>query len=494
MPQKYRQELAASAHIARITEVLARQMGLSFTPRHRTELERGMRSASSEFGFDDVDECIRWLLSAPLTQDQIAVLASHLTIGETYFLRDRALFDILETRVLPELIASRRGSGRRLRIWSAACCSGEEAYSLAIVVRKALPDLAQWKVTIQGSDINPRFLHKADQAVFTDWSFRGTSPAFKEGYCVRTEDGRWQLRREIREMVNFFYLNLAEDVYPSLLNQTNATDLILCRNVLIYFTPERAAQVVRNLAHCLVEGGWLLLGPNELSHVAQPELVPVHFPRGILYRKDSSRARAPENRPPATPASPPNAPDLSSIWPNAAAAAEDVPRGPAPLDRMQSSTAAYEQALGLYAQGRYVEAAELIANVDTPAAWALLARAWANMGRLADALASCERSIVADKCNPVSHYLQGVILHEHGAKDKALSAYRRALYLDPQFVLAHFALGNLARDQGEPAAARRHFDNALMLARMHAPEAHLAEGEGLTAGRLAEIIGALQQI
>ncbi|WP_018990236.1 CheR family methyltransferase [Aromatoleum toluclasticum] len=493
-------EGAASAILERLSQLLARQLGLNFTPRRSADLLRGMRYAAREFGFEQVDDCIRWLLSAPLSQRQIEVLASHLTVGETYFLRDTRLFDVLEAHVLPELIESRHRSERRLRVWSAACCTGEEAYSLAITLRKALPDQERWHVTVQGSDINPRFLQKARHAVFSEWSFRGTPPNFRMRYCVPAGEGRWQLRAEIREMVDFFPLNLAEDVYPSLLNQTNAVDLILCRNVLIYFTAEQAAQVIRNLAHCLVEGGWLVVGPNELSLVVLSELVPVHFPGVILYRKDSSHSRVAAARSPRAQTPPPMEPNAVPGASAFVAAAPSLPREPMKAAGTEAAAGPYEQARVHYEQGRYAEAAALLAEfesaaaIGTPAAaLVLLARIRANQGQLAVALVNCERAIAADKCDPVSHYLRANILQERGAPDEALSAYRRALYLDPEFVLAHFALGNLARSRGESAAANKHFDNALTLARALQPEAHLLEGEGLTAGRLAAIIAALQQ-
>lgn len=494
---------APAARLARLAELLGGRMGLDFTSRRRSELQRGICSAAPELGFADADECVRSLLSAPINPRQIEILAGHLTTGETYFFRDQALFDVLEKQVLPALIDARRGREQRLRIWSAACCSGEEAYSLAITVRNALPDLAHWQVIVQGSDINPRFLSKAESAVFGEWSFRGTASGFKERYFVPTDDGRWRVRREFREMAQFFLLNLAEDVYPALLNQTNATDLVLCRNVLIYFTPERAARVVHKLAHCLVDGGWLVLGPNELHHAMVPELVPVQFPGAILFRKDASQSRATESPPTHGTLASPSAPSISPVARCSIAATESV--GGAPLastsaeavilDEESSSVLAYEPGHDHCEQGGNADAARMLgAGGDTATEWALRARTYANQGRLDEALTSCERAIAADKCNPVSHYLHAIILQELGALADARSAYRRALYLDPQFVLAHFGLGNLAVGGGDFGVAGRHFDNAAALACTFAPEALLPEGEGLTAGRLVGIIDTLKDI
>ena len=138
----------------RLSEFIAEHMGLHFPRERWADLQRGMAGAAVECGFDDAAACADWLLSAPPTRTQLQVLANHLTVGETYFFRDKRTFDVLASRVLPELIDARRGRERRLRLWSAACCSGEEAYSLAILLHQVLPDLADWHVTILATDIN----------------------------------------------------------------------------------------------------------------------------------------------------------------------------------------------------------------------------------------------------------------------------------------------------------------------------------------------------
>ncbi len=199
------------------------------------------------------------------TRSQIEILASHLTVGETYFFRDKRLFKTLEESILSELIQLRRNSGRYLRIWSAGCSSGEEPYSIAILLSKMIPDIGDWGITILATDINTRFLQKAADGVYGNWSFRDIEPGIKEGFFNQKEDGRFEVLSRIREMVTFSYLNLVEDAYPSLVNNTNALDIIFCRNVLMYFVPELAGKVVRNLHRSLVDGGFLIVSPTESS-------------------------------------------------------------------------------------------------------------------------------------------------------------------------------------------------------------------------------------
>jgi chemotaxis protein methyltransferase CheR len=437
--------------LQKLNAFVANRMGLHFSPQRLGELERGLRSAALELGFEDAAACAEWLISSDLSQPQVEILASHLTVGETYFFRERGGFAVLEERVLPQLIAARRGREQRLRIWSAACCTGEEPYSLAIVLRQLLPDLEDWDVTLLATDINPRFLRIAAEGVYGEWSFRNAPAGIKERYFTRMADGRYAILPRLRQLVRFDYLNLAENVYPSLFNDTNGMDLILCRNVLIYLAPEQAARWVRRLAKCLVEGGWILFGVTEIPHISTDistdvGLSAVRFPGVVVHQ-----LRSPE-RP------------LSETLPGGPESRSDTT---VPIPLQAGSQAA-------------------VATDPTPAQIALLAREYANQGNLRLARVWCEKAIAADKGNAGFHYLRAMILQELGELAEAGVSLKRSISLDPDFIMAHFALGHLSRRKGE--TGERHFESVLRLLRGYGDEDTFLEAEGLTAGRLAEIV------
>jgi chemotaxis protein methyltransferase CheR len=129
-----------------VSGFIAERMGLHFPEERWPDLARGLKTAGEELGFESPDACVRWLRTRKLTTRQIETLASHLTVGETYFFRDPASFEALEREILPPLVAKRSREGRTFRFWSAGCCTGEEAYSLAITCARALPDLKSWNV------------------------------------------------------------------------------------------------------------------------------------------------------------------------------------------------------------------------------------------------------------------------------------------------------------------------------------------------------------
>src|SRR3989304_7675164 len=144
------------ALLSRLSDFLESQMGLHFPRERWRDLERGIAAASKGSGYAEAESYIHWLLSAPLMRTQIEGLASHLTVGETYFFREQRSLDILEQQILPELLRARAQSEKHVRIWSAGCCSGEEPYSIAMVVDGLIPDLDQWNLTILATAINPR--------------------------------------------------------------------------------------------------------------------------------------------------------------------------------------------------------------------------------------------------------------------------------------------------------------------------------------------------
>ena len=492
----------------RLSEFVGAQMGLHFPKERRRDLERGICSAAREFGIKDAESCIQWLLSSRFTKNQIEILASHLTVGETYFFREKKSVEILEGHILPELIHSRRGREQRLRIWSAGCSTGEEPYSIAILLSKIIPDLKDWNITVLATDINPRFLQKASRGVYSEWSFRDAPLWIKDRYFKKTGDGHFEILTPIKKMVTFSYHNIAEDTYPSLLNNTNAMDIIFCRNMLMYFAAEPAAKVIRNFYRSLVDGGWLVVSPSETSHVLFSQFETVNFSGAILYRKAAKMPQTMEvfpHRPDEEPNISLQPPFGSVIEPERDVTfhqeiREALPDQQAglPLEVEEQRTthsqpAPHMEASGLYERGCYAEAVDMILrlvshNQDNSKAIALLARAYANQGRLAEALEWCEKAIAADKLNSGLRYLHATILQEQGLIDEANISLKQALYLNQDFVLAHFALGNLALQQGKRKESKKHFGNALMLLRSY-PQAEILPGsEGITASRLREII------
>jgi len=492
-----------TALLARFREFVSLQLGLDFPEERRVDLERGIAAVAKELSCPDPASCIEMFLTTPLSRNHAEILASNLTIGETYFFRDKISFNILEKSVLPDLIMTRREQ-RRINIWSAGCATGEEPYSLAILLDRLIRDREHWQIQILGTDINTRFLEQAVHGVYGAWSFRDT-PAWVKDKCFRKKgDKNFEILPHLRGMVTFAHHNLSEDVYPVALPP--ALDLILCRNVLMYFAGDRAVKAIRNFNRRLGEGGWLHMSPCDMSSTAAEGFSVTLFPGTAFYRKLAHQGQAPSDdssghlfaRLPREEAEL-DGPMASATGPETQALPPGQP--PVPDERegagaARGATDDYAEANSLFEQRSYSLAEskllDLLASApeDAPA-MALLARVYANLGRLCEAGAWSERAINADKLNPAHHYLLATILEEQERRDGAATHLKRALYLAPDFVIAYFALGNLARREGKKREAERCFRNALALLAKYGRDEIVAGSEGLAAGRMSDIIQTL---
>ena len=227
--------------INRLNAVVSASIGIHYAPDRLSDLEKAIELAAQDLNFSDPQQFALKLFQATLNAEEVQAIARHLTIAETYFFREPRAFDELEA-VLPSLIEVRRGQGKKLRMLSAGCCTGEEAYSLAMLLTGLIPDIDDWQINIIGGDINQDYLAKAKLGVYTPWAFRGvmSEPAdrLKARFFRALENGNFEIVDRLKKMVQFVYLNLADDfqTYERQLGN-QPFDLILCRNVLIYMEP-----------------------------------------------------------------------------------------------------------------------------------------------------------------------------------------------------------------------------------------------------------------
>ncbi|STX42237.1 methyltransferase involved in chemotaxis (CheR domain) [Legionella donaldsonii] len=482
-----------------LSDSLRINTGLNFTKIRRLDLYRGIKAAADAFGIKSPEELAHKLIASPWEQKQIEILAKYLTVGETYFFRDRQSFEMLEQHVFPSLLKKRLGTNQRLRIWSAGCCTGEEPYSIAIALAKQIPNRRSWNITILATDIVMEFLRKACEGVYSAWSFRDAPVGIQETYFSKTNQDHFAISPEIKAMVTFSYHNLAENSYPSIDNGTNAMDIIFCRNVLMYFEHSEINRVLHKLTQSLVEGGWLFLSPVDIpSTMNLPNLVLIDSCHSMIYQKVSSYKVEEQGyrEPPLI---------LPSAINLALASAEPQPSALPTIELLNVSgdnpvekaaelyQRSYQKAENYFVQGHYEQAIRiakqiLAKNPQEPSTMLLLARCYSNQGFLKDAHQWCKKALKIDKLNKEWWYLYGMILQEEGLQEDALDALKRALFIDQNNVIVHIAIGNQYHLQGCIHDAEKHFRSALEILSHYQEEQIVPESEGLSARQLTELI------
>lgn len=455
--------LCADPDYEQLKRQVIRLTGLAYYLGRDDELSSKLAGRMSEVGATCCGDYLR-LVSELHADTEVAELAIELTIGETSFFRHFEAFEALRTEVIPELIR-RNCEQRRLRIWCAGCAAGAEPYSIAILLQREYAAALQgWDVSILGTDINQHYLAQAREGHFSDWFFR-SAPVELKASCFQRSGNNWSINDEYRQNVSFQYHNLARHPFPSLLHDLFGFDLILCRNVMIYFDQETVRRLLKQFSESLGDQGWLLVGHAEPNVDLFQEFDAINFPGAVLYRKQSAQA-APSDRPWTTFDAASNgalgagAFSFAAPWP-----VNQPSPAPPPPARAREPT-----------------------PVAKPAVSDLQAiRTQLNTGDLQAAYDACHRLLQRDRLSPQLHFYQALVAEQLGHHAEKEHALRRAIYLDRQFVLAHYYLGITLQHKQERQPAERAFRNVLALLASRHKDETLADADGLTVDGLRQL-------
>ncbi len=265
----------------KLAKIIYDRSGIHFPDAKKYILESRLTNRLGELEVEDFDQYIALLSMGPYQQDEFQEMFNRITINETSFFRNDAQLEIFETRVLPHLLET-RATTKRLRIWSAACSTGDEPYTLAIQIHRSLGvRLADWNIEILGTDISQKALDVAMSGEYTSYAVRTTPPNIIKRYFK--EDGRsFVLSPEIQRMVNFEKHNLKDRLAAK---RHGTWDVIFCRNVLIYFDDAMKNQVIGMFHDQLAEDGALFIGHSERIKDMGNKFEQVPLPQGFCYAK-----------------------------------------------------------------------------------------------------------------------------------------------------------------------------------------------------------------
>ncbi|KIH77370.1 MCP methyltransferase, CheR-type [Geoalkalibacter ferrihydriticus] len=260
-------------------ELIYQHCGLHFSEDNKYLLEKRLSKQVRLHKFKSFKDYYYLLRYSKTRDDELAQAIDLLTTNETYFFREESQLRTFVEEVIPEIKKRRESEGsRKLRIWSAGCSTGEEPYTLAMLLHRA--GLHDWNIDIIGTDISQRVLQVARKGVYGPSSFRTTDSRYIQDYFEESE-GKYRIVDEVRRMVNISHLNLFDNSRVSLLGHMDA---IFCRNVIIYFDLEAKKKVVENFFQRLHPGGFLMLGHSESLINVSTRFALRHFTHDMVYQ------------------------------------------------------------------------------------------------------------------------------------------------------------------------------------------------------------------
>lgn len=238
----------------------------------------------AELGLSSFSDYIKFLKHDIRRNSEMNVLFELVTTNETSFYRDTRQLDAFRDNVLREALEKRRSEGRLdLHIWSAGCSSGEEPYTLSILLHEMLgPEIARWRIRITAVDLSPQVIERARRGVYREYAFKTTPDQARDRYFTPHEEG-WKIRPELGRLISFQTMNLND---PLALKRVPRSHIVFCRNVIIYFDEAMKKRVAKAFYDNLLPGGYLMLGHSETLHKISSAFQPVYLPGSIAYRKE----------------------------------------------------------------------------------------------------------------------------------------------------------------------------------------------------------------
>jgi chemotaxis protein methyltransferase CheR len=433
--------LVADPGHSRLKDFVIKSTGLTYYANRDEDLDDRIHRRLSKLGLSDCASYLRILQDGQTGDGEFDALVAELTIGETHFFRYQEQFDALRDTILPDLI-ERRKHVRRLRIWSAGCATGPEPYSVAILLHRDLAHLVDgWDLNVLGTDINREFLARANEGKYDDWAFRSCPDELKQS-CFSRSGASWVIKPKYKECVSFQYHNLVKHTFPSLLHNLSAFDLILCRNVMIYFSADLIRKLLTQFEQCLVEGGWFLAGHAESNVELFRSFRTVNAPGTTLYQRSGQPNYAPVPAPPDR--------DDPCETVSVVSAPEEQTPPPAPVE---------------------------LSDI----------RLLADRGECEKALQAVRALLKTQNLNPAAHFYHALVLEQMGLHAETERSLRRAIYLDRDFVLAHYCLGLCLQKKRDTHRAIRSFQNVLTFLSQVDETQHFPYGNGITAADLREL-------
>ena len=265
-----------------LRDFIYEQCGIYIADNRKYLLENRLGNRLKHLNLRNFDEYYNYLKYDAGKAQEMKRLFEVITTNETSFYRNPPQLQVFQEKVLTEVIKTCR-SQKRLRIWSAGCSTGEEPYTISMIIHEMLKmQVADWDIRITANDLSERVLQSARQGVYNDYTLRSTPMEVAKRY-FDMNDGTNKVRPEVKKLVSFGQINLKDKAQ---LKRVERSQIVFCRNVIIYFDDAMKKQVINAFYDNLVPGGFLIIGHSESLHNITRAFKPIHFPGAIIYKKE----------------------------------------------------------------------------------------------------------------------------------------------------------------------------------------------------------------
>jgi chemotaxis protein methyltransferase CheR len=449
---------------------IADRCGLYFRDHDLRNLESGVTQRMKILGLDSGHSYYLYLTTSEEKEAEFRELLNLLTINHTYFFRNEPQFLAFKDKTLPELVErkmqsvfeSKDGKKPLLRIWSAGCSTGEEPYTIAMILREAIPHSEDWDIEILATDASSEAMEKAKRGIYGENSMRLVEEPYRSKYFTKLttskQQGEWKISEEIKNMVRFGFLNLVGDPYPP------EMDVIFCRNVTIYFEIKTTVKIMEQFFASLSDPGFLFLGYSESLQFITDKFRMASWQDGIYYRKAAGK---PEEVKPILSWEPEEQESEAYVEeiPVPALAAIIEQQKPADLAPEAFETVRQQILRFIYLK-EYSKALALIEKVSAEGEKMadihyLAADICANRKRYDDAKVCLKKALAIDSLFAPAYYLLGCMDLEEGRIAQSKEHLNRALYIDKDFVMARFYMAHVLRSEGRTSDAIREYRNTL---------------------------------
>ncbi len=500
------QKLLTPENEEHLVHLIREMCGIKIFDHQIDKVRETVCKSCNNFNFPDCESYIKNLQQQSFGSTIKEDLIAGITVGESYFFRDKAQMEFLENKLLPDLIQKRREQGSlHLRIWSAGCSDGQELYSIAILLHQLLPDLEKWNLHLLGTDINVDALSRAIKGQYRKWSFRSIDDEIRDKFFTEKKN-YWQIDNSILKLAKFSYLNLYTDNFPSISSEINIMDLILCRNVFIYFDKFTTKVVMDKFYHSLSSRGYLLQSASDLQDLTIRNFEHHYIDSTSYFLKSevseeyqlSDNIEGYDNSFHDESVSEKNEyiiDELKIIHPEITTTQKESPQEVIinPLTPYEDKKKHYSNIIKFFNAGMWADALihinkRIELGDDNSMIWQFKAKSLANLGQSEKALNAIELSINLEPSDKHSHFLKALIYMDFKDLNGYEESLRRTLYLDRHFLEANYHMGHLLFLQGKHNKGVLYLESALEIAENEDPLRFLHDSAGMSHGRMAAIL------